>query len=100
MLEICGITEEQLPKLYESWEVVGTLKPEIAKELGFSENVKVVAGAGDNAAAAVGTGTVGDGQCNISLWNYPELCLFPVKTLVWTKITHFILFVMQMEAII
>ena len=24
MLEICGITEEQLPKLYESWEVVGT----------------------------------------------------------------------------
>ena len=46
MLEICGITEEQLPKLYESWEVVGTLKPEIAKELGFSEDVKVVAGAG------------------------------------------------------
>ena len=67
MLEICGITEAQLPKLYESWEVVGTLKPEIAKELGFSEDVKVVAGAGDNAAAAVGTGTVGDGQCNISL---------------------------------
>ena len=67
MLEICGITEAQLPKLYESWEVVGTLKAEIAEELGFSEDVKVVAGAGDNAAAAVGTGTVGDGQCNISL---------------------------------
>ena len=67
MLEICGIKEEQLPKLYESWQVVGTLKPEIAKELGLSEQVKVVAGAGDNAAAAVGTGTVGDGQCNISL---------------------------------
>ena len=67
MLEICGVTEEQLPKLYESYEVVGTLKPEVAKELGFSENVKVIAGAGDNAAAAVGTGTVGDGRCNISL---------------------------------
>ena len=67
MLEICHITEEQLPKLYESWQVVGTLKPEVAKELGFSEDVKVVAGAGDNAAAAVGTGTVGDGACNISL---------------------------------
>ena len=67
MLEICHITEEQLPKLYESWQVVGTLKPEVAKELGFSEDVKVVAGAGDNAAAAVGTGTVGDGRCNISL---------------------------------
>ena len=67
MLEICGVREEQLPKVYESWEVVGTLKPEVAKELGFPENVKVIAGAGDNAAAAVGTGTVGDGQCNISL---------------------------------
>ena len=41
--------------------------PEIAAELGISENVKVAAGAGDNAAAAVGTGTVGDGMCNISL---------------------------------
>ncbi|QDW75222.1 xylulokinase [Lachnospiraceae bacterium KGMB03038] len=67
MMEICGITEEQLPKLYESYEVVGTLKPEIAEQLGLSERVKVIAGAGDNAAAAVGTGTVGDGMCNISL---------------------------------
>lgn len=67
MLKICGITKEQLPKLYESYEVVGNLKPEIAKELGLSADVKVIAGAGDNAAAAVGTGTVGDGMCNISL---------------------------------
>ena len=67
MLDICGLEQEQLPKLYESYEVVGTLKPEVAKELGVSENVKVIAGAGDNAAAAVGTGTVGDGRCNISL---------------------------------
>ena len=67
MLEICGITEAQLPKLYESWEVVGTLKVEIAAELGVSDDVKVIAGAGDNAAAAVGTATVGDGGCNISL---------------------------------
>ena len=67
MLEICGLRKEQLPKLYESWQPVGTLKPEIAEELGFSADVKVAAGAGDNAAAAVGTGTVGDGECNISL---------------------------------
>lgn len=67
MLDICGITEAMLPKLYESYEVVGTLKKEIAEELDFSENVKIIAGAGDNAAAAVGTGTVGEGKCNISL---------------------------------
>ena len=55
MMEICGITEGQLPKLYESWEPVGCLKPEIAEELGLPADVKVIAGAGDNAAAAVGT---------------------------------------------
>lgn len=67
MMEICGVSEEQLPKLFESYEVVGTLKEDIAEELGLSKEVKIIAGAGDNAAAAVGTGTVGDGMCNISL---------------------------------
>lgn len=67
MCEICGITEAMLPKLFESFDCVGTLLPEIAKELGISTDCKVAAGAGDNAAAAVATGTVGDGRCNISL---------------------------------
>ena len=67
MCEICGIKEEQLAKVYESYETVGCVLPEIAAELGIPESCKVVAGAGDNAAAAVGTGTVGDGNCNISL---------------------------------
>ncbi|MCB5714284.1 xylulokinase [Lactonifactor longoviformis] len=67
MLNICGIREEQMPRLYESYETVGTLKREVAEELGLPENCKIAAGAGDNAAAAVGTGTVGDGMCNISL---------------------------------
>lgn len=63
MLDICGIGEEKMPKLFESFEVIGTVKADV----GLPETVKVVAGAGDNAAAAVGTGTVGDGACNISL---------------------------------
>ncbi len=67
MCEICHVREEQLATCYESYEVVGSVLPEIADELGLSHNVKVAAGAGDNAAAAVGTGTVGDGMCNISL---------------------------------
>lgn len=67
MMEICGIEESQLPKLFESYDVVGTLTEEVAAELGLPVSVKVIAGAGDNAAAAVGTGTVGDGMCNISL---------------------------------
>ena len=67
MLEICGITKEQMPRLYESWECVGTLTDEAAAAIGLTTSVKVCAGAGDNAAAAVGCGVVGDGGCNISL---------------------------------
>jgi xylulokinase len=67
MLDICGVTEEQMPQIFESYQPVGTLKPEIAAELGLSDRVVIAAGAGDNAAAAVGTGTVGEGACNISL---------------------------------
>ncbi len=67
MCSICDIQQEWLPQVFESYETVGTLKPELAKELGISEKTVIAAGAGDNAAAAVGTGTVGDGACNISL---------------------------------
>lgn len=67
MLEICGVKTEQLPRLFESAEVIGTVLPGVAAQLGIPESVRVVAGAGDNAAAAIGTGTVSDGDCNISL---------------------------------
>jgi len=67
MCAICGVSKKQLPRLYESYETVGTVLPQIAEQLGISPSVKVCAGAGDNAAAAVGTGVVGSGGCNISL---------------------------------
>ncbi len=67
MLDLCGVSESQMPKLFESYQCIGTVKPEIAALLGIPATVKVCAGAGDNAAAAVGTGVVGQGGCNISL---------------------------------
>lgn len=67
MCDICHISIEQLPELFESYEAIGTLKADVAAELGVSTQVKVAAGVGDNAAAAVATGTVGEGKCNISL---------------------------------
>ena len=67
MCKICGVDMEKLPKLYESYEKIGTVLPKVAEELGLDESVSVSIGAGDNAAAAVGTGTVGNGACNISL---------------------------------
>ena len=67
MLAICGVSEAQMPRLFESYDCIGTVKPDVAKALGLPEGVRVAAGAGDNAAAAVGTGVVGEGGCNISL---------------------------------
>ena len=63
MLDICGITDKQMPKLFESYEVIGT----VTADVGLPHTCQVVGGAGDNAAAAIGTGTVGGGACNISL---------------------------------
>lgn len=60
MLDICGLTEKNLPRLYESYDCVGTVKDDVADELGLPHGVKVAAGAGDNAAAAVGNGVTGD----------------------------------------
>ena len=67
MLDICGISETQMPRLFESFHCIGTITTEVAEQLGLPAHVKVVAGAGDNAAAAIGTGVVGEGGCNISL---------------------------------
>lgn len=67
MLAICDIQLSQMPKLFESYEIVGTIKKDIAQKIGIPDTVKIAAGAGDNAAAAIGTATVGEGSCNISL---------------------------------
>ncbi len=67
MCNICSVKKEWLPTLYESYEKVGELKKEFAELWEIPESVIVAAGAGDNAAAAIGTGIVGHGGCNISL---------------------------------
>ena len=67
MLDICDVSENQLPKLFESYDKTGVILPDILSKLGLEGEITVVAGAGDNAAAAIGTGTVLNGKCNISL---------------------------------
>ena len=67
MTALCGLKETALPRLYESYEPVGALLPEIAAVFGLPAGVTVAAGAGDNAGAAIGTGTVKNGGCNLSV---------------------------------
>ena len=67
MTEICGVKEELLPRLCESGEIIGGLLPAVAEQLGLPAQTAVIAGAGDNAASAMGVGVFEEGTCNISL---------------------------------
>ena len=67
MIEVLSMKKEWLPEVYESYEVIGKILPEVADELGINKDCIIAAGAGDNAAAAVGMGIIGNGGCNISL---------------------------------
>lgn len=67
MLEILDISLEQLPRLYESYEVIGEIKEQLAEELFLNKNVKIIAGGGDQAVGAVGIGAVTDGIISVSL---------------------------------
>ena len=63
--EICdklGIDMSMLAKIYESCEITGTVTEKAAALTGLKAGTPVVGGAGDNAAAAVGTGVVTDGK--------------------------------------
>lgn len=67
MLDFLEIQVEQLPKLYESYQVTGVVSDAVKKELGLEGEILVVAGAGDQAAGAIGTGTVEDGIVSITM---------------------------------
>lgn len=62
VLEKLDIDIELLPKVYESPEVTGVISEKAAALTGLKAGTIVVGGAGDNAAAAVGTGVVSDGK--------------------------------------
>ena len=66
MLHATGLTLAAMPELFEGNAVTGTLLPEVVSRWGM-DTVPVVAGGGDNAAAAVGLGVVNDGDAFISL---------------------------------
>lgn len=67
LLEKLELDESLLATCYESEQVTGKLRPEVAKELGLSADCVVVGGAGDCAANAVGTGVVTRGTLSTSI---------------------------------
>ena len=67
LVRACGIDESKLPEIVPCTAILGKLKPEVANHLGLGSDVKVVAGAIDNTAAAIGAGTVEDYATNLYL---------------------------------
>ncbi|NSW76859.1 MAG: xylulokinase [Candidatus Atribacteria bacterium] len=67
LINALGYKMSWFPASFESPEVTGHLKPEIVRQFGFRDKVAVVAGGGDNAAGAIGTGIVTEGLVSASL---------------------------------
>ena len=67
ILNLFGINANWLPKLYESYECVGNINKFLADSLGLKDTVKIIVGAGDNAASAIGSGCVDTSNATVSL---------------------------------
>ncbi|PTW62991.1 xylulokinase [Breoghania corrubedonensis] len=67
LLDATGMTAAQMPRLVEGTDASGTLRPELAARWGMTGPVIVAGGAGDNAASAIGTGTIAAGEAFVSL---------------------------------
>ena len=67
ILEALEISARWLPQVFESPDRTGSVLKKVAKELGLPDGVPVAAGAGDNAAAAVGNGIVREGLASCSI---------------------------------
>ncbi len=67
MLDAFEIDEALLPRVYESIEITGTVSKKAAEETGLLEGTAIVAGAGNNAAGAIGMGVVAPGTTSATI---------------------------------
>jgi xylulokinase len=67
MLAAAEIDAELLPRVYESQEITGTVSTTAADKTGLRAGTPVVAGAGDQAAGAVGLGIVRPGMISATI---------------------------------
>ncbi|HEX4734098.1 MAG TPA: xylulokinase [Thermoleophilaceae bacterium] len=67
MVEAAGLDMSLLPTAYESPEVTGQITAEAAETVGLAAGTPVVAGAGDQAAGAVGMGVVRPGAVSATI---------------------------------
>lgn len=67
MLAATHLNTDHMPKLFEGNEITGVILAEIAQNLGLPQGVKLIAGAGDNAASAISMNVIESGKAFLSL---------------------------------
>jgi len=67
LIDPTGRLERSLPRIASSLEPIGTVRPEVAAEFGFSPGTLVACGSGDNVMGALGTGNVAAGRATLGL---------------------------------
>lgn len=80
LIKLAGIDAEKLPELFKATDILGPIRPEIAKELGLSPHTQVIVGSPDLQAAAVGSGAVEDFSAHLNIGSSSWLsCHVPFK---------------------
>ncbi len=86
LLKLVGVPRDKLPDLKPAASVLGTLAPEMAREFGLREDVRVVMGTPDVQSAALGSGAVRDFDAHLYVGTSAWLCCHvPFKK---TDLTH------------
>ncbi len=60
LLKLAGLDRDKMPYLVRNKEYIGTVLPDVAKELGLSPTTRVIAGSNDTNASAIGSGSISD----------------------------------------
>lgn len=79
ILQRMELSEDLLGKVYESQEITGHVLPEVAAAMGITADCAVIGGAGDNAAAGVGTGVVAPGRAMTTIGTSGTVFAFSEK---------------------
>nr|WP_298250455.1 xylulokinase [uncultured Halomonas sp.] len=73
--------ERVLPRLIDSHEPAGRVRPALARELGLADDVVVSSGGGDNMLGAIGTGNIAPGIVTLSLGTSGTVCAYSPEPL-------------------
>lgn len=80
LIKELGIDKAKLPPLKRAIDVIGTIKPEVADEIGLSRKVKIVSGSPDHQSACMGSGAIRDYEGHIYIGTSSWIqCVIPFK---------------------